>query len=138
VLAETVNTAAFAAEDWLVCKGTVTTTIAQQSSTPADSERVLMLDGVNKRLYQWSERRKALNLIPAQSFTPDRVVWSTDLTNTGGLKWHGSLDRHAMVLGIERTDHNLDRMTWNEACQPTQSREPSAQAMAAPRAGPAG
>lgn len=124
---------ALAAESWLACKGTLTTTPYRAAAgTNAESSRVLVADDTARQLFQWQEARKTLSLIPTQTYTAATIAWANAATGgTVGPRWKGTLDRTKMTLTIERTDGNLEHMRWHETCQPTQPRDRDASVAAA-------
>ena len=110
---------AHAADAWLACKGTVTMmSKAETKSEP--SERVLVYDDQTKNLYQWSEQKKTLSIMPTTSYSGREIRWGANLEHTGGMWWNGRLDRTKLSVSIERSDRDLSRMTWAEMCSPTQ------------------
>jgi len=115
---------AFAEETWLACAGNVVTTPlngGDPTGTQA-SARTLVLDDAQSEIYQYSEKRKALDIMHKKSYTPDTITWGANMQHTGGMRWEGSLDRKNMSVKIVRDDSET-RMTWNEKCAPSSPAE---------------
>lgn len=116
------SSAAFAAETWLSCNGNVAT-IPSGAKAPAATEasaRVLAVNDQNQKLYQWSDKRKELALVPTLTYAPDKITWGAEMMNSSGMSWQGSLDRAKMKVDISRKDRDGVTMVWKEQCQPTE------------------
>lgn len=109
---------AMAADAWIACNGTMTSTPDKTAGETQPSQRVLVYDDAARQLYQYSEKRQTLDVMPTKSYDAGKITWAADLTHTGGMRWEGSLDRVKMMVSIKRED-NDGVMLWNEQCKPT-------------------
>ena len=111
---------AHAAENWVACRGTVTT-VDKASTKTEPAEHIYVLDDRIRQFYQWSGERKLLSIIPTTSYSDDKILWRSDKLDSQGTAWSGSLDRKSMAVRIDRIDRDSSRMTFAEKCQPSQA-----------------
>jgi hypothetical protein len=115
--------AAFAAETWMSCEGSVVTTGTGPDGKPLNdtqpSKQVLAYDDGAQRLFRYSETSKKLSPMPVKSYGPDAITWAGSISASGFPSWEGKLDRAKMSVSVVRTE-NGNVMTWTEQCKPTQ------------------
>jgi hypothetical protein len=114
---------ASAAPVWLQCIGSVSSKGKDAAGKPidetGDSKRVLVFDDATNGLFNYSENRKALDVILPSSYSAKEIRWTGRGTDYPPVSWEGVLSRTAMTLRITREQGSL-RMIWQEKCEPIQ------------------
>lgn len=109
---------AMAADQWLACEGTKTTTgKTEEGEDFNESAPVSDIYAINddlQSLYLYSEDKKRLSPVHVTSYTPGEVKW--DGHGSFGARWSGTLDRSNMSLNIVRTEKDR-RSEWNTQCK---------------------
>ena len=111
---------AMAADQWLACDGTKTTTGKNSDGeTLNDSTPVSDIYAFNDELqglYFYSKDKKTLSPVKVTSYAPDEIKWNGD--GVFGARWDGTLDRSNMSLNIVRTEKGK-RSEWRTQCKAT-------------------
>lgn len=113
-----------AAETWIACEGTVTTSDVKDGKTETSSaaaKDVYVYDDALKALFKYSDARKSLSPLFVTSFDDKGIVWANAGGKTAGSlasAWEGRINRADMSLKLTRTERS-ETLTWSQTCKGT-------------------
>ena len=117
-------TPVLAAENWIVCDGTVATSTTKDGKTEtvsAPAHDIYAYNDASKGLMKYSEPRKSLDPVFVTGFDDKAVTWANAGAVSAGstaATWEGRIDRATLGLKLTRKERD-EVMTWTQQCKAT-------------------
>ena len=111
---------AFAADEWLVCEGTIATTGKDQDGETLNESKpfsdTYVYNDELQGLYLYNKDKKMPSPMHVGSYGTGDITWSGE--GSFGARWDGTLDRSGMSVNIVRTEKD-ERSEWTGQCKAT-------------------